>query len=87
LSCFPNPFNPTTKINYFLEKDADIEFQIFNIAGQSIYNSNIISSKEGNNIFSWNALDDFGNKIPSGIYIVSMNLGDKVYSQKITFLK
>ena len=87
LSCFPNPFNPSTTINYFLEQEADIKFKIFNISGQSIYNSSIISSKEGSNNFSWNALDDFGNQVPSGIYIVSMNLDDKVFSQKITFLK
>lgn len=87
LSCFPNPFNPSTTINYFLDQDSDVMFQVFNISGQSIYNSSIISSKEGSNNFSWNALDDFGNQVPSGIYIVSMNLDDKVFSQKITFLK
>jgi hypothetical protein len=87
LSCFPNPFNPSTSINYFLSKESDIRFKIFNVTGQVVFISDKISAKSGYNNYQWSALDNSGNLLPSGIYIVSMSSNNEFFTKKITLLK
>lgn len=87
LSCFPNPFNPSTSINYFLSKESDIRFKIFNVTGQVVFISDNISAKSGYNNYQWSALDNSGNLLPSGIYIVSMSSNNEFFTKKITLLK
>jgi hypothetical protein len=36
LTIFPNPFNPSTNISYYLSKDGYVKLTIYNIAGQKI---------------------------------------------------
>ncbi|MDC1050663.1 tandem-95 repeat protein [Candidatus Marinimicrobia bacterium] len=87
LSCFPNPFNPSTIINYFLSKESDIRFKVFNVKGQVVFISDKISAKSGYNNYQWSALDSSGNLLPSGIYIISMSSNNEFFTKKITLLK
>ena len=79
----PNPFNPSTIINYNLPVQANVTLKIFNILGQEVkilIDNEIVSA--GNHNISFNA-----NGLPSGIYIYNLQANDFVQSKKMILLK
>ena len=65
---YPNPFNPGTTIRFYLPYRARVTINIFNVLGQKI---NAIFNDElepGIQEIPWNARDEWGDLLPSGIY-------------------
>ena len=61
---YPNPFNPSTKINFTkLEEKSDL--LIFNIKGQLVKR---FSLNRGDESIKWEGEDNLGNIVSSGIY-------------------
>lgn len=82
LSAYPNPFNSSVSISYFLKSDAHASIDIFNISGQrvaSLFNGNI---KAGNHEIVWDA-----SGFASGEYFVRLKTGEIVRTERITLLK
>lgn len=69
---YPNPFNPSTVIEFSLEKEMFVNLSIYNIKGEKI--STIINSKmsAGNHKINWNGLDGSRRGLSAGIYFYSM---------------
>jgi hypothetical protein len=65
---YPNPFNPTTVIPFALPESANISIVIYDVTGRQI--KSLASGNYGQGVHSinWNAQDDNGNKVASGIY-------------------
>ena len=78
----PNPFNPTTKINYEVNQSTNIKITIFDVAGRVVDVIEDGYKIEGNYSLSWNAI----NK-SSGIYYIIIQTDNNVYSQKVVLLK
>jgi hypothetical protein len=78
----PNPFNPSTKLNYYLPEDAVIRIEVFNITGQKVatLQDGLISAGEHQVTFS-------ANNLSSGIYIVSLQTGQQLLTQKLMLMK
>lgn len=83
----PNPFNPSTNINFTLREANDVKFKIFNIKGQLIYDFEKTHFPEGKNSIVWKGLDLKGDNVSSDIYIVKMIVGNQIFSKKIVMLK
>lgn len=69
---YPNPFNPSTTINFSLPSAANIKLTVYNILGEVV---NVLLSKEmqaGNYNIIWNADDQFGRKVSSGVYFYEL---------------
>ena len=79
---YPNPFNPTTSINYGLEKDGHIEIMIYDAAGRLV--EELVNGHKDGGSYSvnWNASNQ-----ASGMYFVKMVAGDVVQTQKLVLLK
>ncbi len=81
---YPNPFNPTTRISFDVPVNSTnlTSLQIFNIKGQLV--ETLVEDKfsAGTHTIQWNSVN-----ISSGVYIVQMKAGEKVFNQKITFIK
>jgi len=78
----PNPFNPTTTINYTLAKTGHVTIDVFNMAGQrvdTIVNSNM---NAGSHSATWNA-----SKFSAGVYFYTVKSGDFSKTTKMTLLK
>jgi len=78
----PNPFNPTTTINYTLAKAGHVTIDVFNVAGQrvdTIVNSNM---NAGSHSATWNA-----SKFSAGVYFYTVKSGDFSKTVKMTLLK
>ncbi|KAA3602031.1 MAG: T9SS C-terminal target domain-containing protein [Calditrichaeota bacterium] len=84
---FPNPFNPTTTINYEL-RITNYEFGkllIFNVLGQKVKEFQLVNSK-GSVI--WNGTNDFGKQVSSGIYFYRIETDTQIGKmQKMVLLK
>ena len=79
---YPNPFNPTTSINYGLEKDGHVEIMIYDAAGRLVEEL-VNGNKDGGSYsVNWNASNQ-----ASGMYFVKMVAGDVVQTQKLVLLK
>ena len=66
---FPNPFNPNTIIKYALPEESFVELTIFDLIGREV--KTVINGIElvGFKSMVWYSKDNYGNKVPSGVYI------------------
>ena len=83
----PNPFNPSTRINYSLDEPAQVSVKIFNINGQLIrsYEPGVQSS--GSHSIQWNGLDEAGQRVTSGTYLYHVTIGDESITNRMLLLK
>ena len=66
---FPNPFNPTTTINFELPRSSAVKLVVYNLVGQrvrTLVNSQI---EAGRHRVIWDGRNDSGFSVASGIYI------------------
>lgn len=82
LGNYPNPFNPTTTIKYYLEKASDVKLAIFNIQGEQVYKCPTKFQAAGIHQFKFQ-----GNNLASGIYFCRMRVNGKIYTRKMFLLK
>jgi len=80
---FPNPFNPTTTIDYQLKKSGYIELKIYNTKGQLVDTLVNENQHQGNHSIIWNA-----KGISSGMYFYQISVdGQLTKSKKAIYLK
>jgi hypothetical protein len=86
-SNYPNPFNPTTTIKYYLPKDNFVNLSIYNVKGQKIKKLVNEIKLKGNNSVVWNGKDEKGNFVSSGVYFYKIKTDNVSTTQKILLLK
>ncbi|MBW6516832.1 MAG: T9SS type A sorting domain-containing protein [Candidatus Cloacimonetes bacterium] len=84
---FPNPFNPDTKIVFYLEKPSDVKLQIFNIKGQLVTTLVNQRYESGFHTLVWDSKDYSQKEMPSGIYIYRLITTDLHDTKKMLLLK
>ncbi len=87
LSNFPNPFNPSTTINYSLPEGADkAKIEIYNTKGQYVSELKIENKK--NNTVTWNGIDSNDKPVSSGVYFYKLNVdGKNIATNKMLLIK
>ena len=71
LAYYPNPFNPQITFNVELGNYSGGELRIFNLLGQLVKTININNQSQK---IIWNAKNDSGNLISTGLYLVQLVL-------------
>jgi len=74
---FPNPFNPSTTINFSIHNDSNIDLSVFNIKGQKIKTITHNEFTKGTHSTIWSGDDDSGKSVSSGIYLYKLNVNGK----------
>ncbi len=74
-SNFPNPFNPTTTIQYALPQAADVELTVYNVLGQPVRTLVAEYQSAGRYAVEWDATDDRGHRLSSGMYFYRLQVG------------
>ncbi|MCI0554105.1 MAG: T9SS type A sorting domain-containing protein, partial [Anaerolineae bacterium] len=84
---YPNPFNPSTTINYQLPENAQVRLTVFNLLGQEV--RTLVDRKllAGYHQIVWDAKDNAGRSVGSGIYMYVLEAGDFTQTQKMVLLK
>lgn len=80
--CYPNPFNPTTIINYRLEEACMVSLKIYNTIGEEIAVLVNEQKPAGNHNVQFNAIN-----IPSGIYFYKLNTNRNTFVKKMLLTK
>jgi hypothetical protein len=80
---FPNPFNPSTTIQYSLHKSSRIRLDIYNLLGQKI--KTFINSFQDTNehLVVWDGTNDFDNPVNSGIYFYRLQANNLLLQKKM----
>jgi len=71
---YPNPFNSTTMINFYIPEAGNVTIDIFNILGEKI--ATILDGQvaAGLNFVSWNGTDANGTVVSAGHYFFKVRL-------------
>ncbi len=85
---YPNPFNPTTSIDFGIPSDLNVQINIYNIIGQQVASIDQGFLNPGSYTVTWNGKDTFGNFVPSGVYFYEIKAGEQFQKiKKMTLLK
>jgi hypothetical protein len=84
---WPNPFNPTTTIQFELEEKTDVQLSVFNLRGQLV--NTIISGaySAGTHIAVWNGKDASGRDAAAGIYFYHLKAEKNNLTRKMTLVR
>ena len=74
----PNPFNPTTTIEFSIQNDSHIELSVYNIKGQIIKTLARSEFIEGSHSIIWNGVDESNKQVSSGIYYYKLKVNGKI---------
>jgi len=85
---YPNPFNPTTSIEFNIPLASEISLTIYNVMGQEVAKVHNGFAQPGAYKAVWNGRDNFGEKAPSGIYFYELKAENHFHKvKKMTLLK
>lgn len=79
---FPNPFNPSTAIVYFLSQSGKVKLNIYNILGEKIIVLVDKKQESGFHLVHWDA-----SEVPSGIYLYRLDTGSHSETKKMLLIK
>jgi hypothetical protein len=85
---FPNPFNPTTTIDYRLKAAGPMTLRIYNVAGQLVRTLVDDSRQAGIDYQAfWDGRNDTGQSVSSGVYFYKLVARDFSQTRKMVLLK
>lgn len=84
---YPNPFNPTTNISFSISENSNVVLTIYNSLGEKIRTLVDNYFTTGNYTSQWNARDDFGEKVQSGVYIYQLVADNFTDSKRMILIK
>jgi len=87
---YPNPFNPTTNFRVYINSQLHGVklLKIYDIRGRLVAVIDISHLQTGWHTVQFNAHDAYGNQLPSGVYIATLQIGDRIVNTvKINLMK
>jgi hypothetical protein len=84
---FPNPFNPTTTIEYSIPQAGNVDLVIYNLAGQKV--RTLINEHQAASYSKvvWDGKNDMGETVGAGMYFYKLVSGNFNKIQKMTLIK
>jgi len=84
---WPNPFNPSTNVGYYLPAGADVRLEIFDVAGHRVTCLVNGRREKGKHDITWNGADEAGRAVAAGIYISRLTADRETLSRKMILLR
>ncbi|MFQ6678511.1 MAG: choice-of-anchor D domain-containing protein [Fidelibacterota bacterium] len=84
---FPNPFNPTTNIQYDLPEETQVFLVIYNLLGQEV--TQLVNKTQTAGFYSviWNSKNRYGKLVSPGIYFYLLKTDNYSSVRKLVLLK
>jgi hypothetical protein len=83
----PNPFGYLTRVEYIMPRTGHVTIRVYDVRGRLIRTLLNQSVVEGTHITSWDARDENGRNVASGIYFVRMTSFGQTTIRKALVLK
>jgi len=84
---YPNPFNPTTTIEFSIQNDSEVKLIIFNIKGQIIKSLINEYLNIGKHSVNWDGCDNSGQSVGSGVYLYQIKTPTETITKRMLLLK
>ncbi len=84
---YPNPFNPTTVISFNLSRKETVDLTVYNIKGEVVGTLVHRTMTPGNYTIDWNAVNECGIPLPSGIYFYRLSTKKRSVTKKMILLR
>ncbi|MBD3223621.1 MAG: T9SS type A sorting domain-containing protein [Caldithrix sp.] len=84
---YPNPFNPSTTVQYSLPHVSDIQIIIYNTLGQPVTEYRVNGQEPGSHLYKWQGKNNSGQIVSSGLYILRFVARGQNNAKIITFSK
>ena len=85
---YPNPFNPTTTIQFSLETAGKVNLSVYSAAGQKIRElvPNTVMTPGIHHVL-WDGRDNFGKPVSSGVYLTRLHMGNQTLGGRMVLMK
>jgi hypothetical protein len=83
----PNPFNPSTTINFILASSGPVEVRVYDVAGRLVQILANSFMRGGRQQVNWTGKDRKGVPVASGVYVVELRAGGMEDTQKVTLVR
>jgi len=77
LSAYPNPFNPTTRITYSVERETRVTIEIYNVLGQKVMTLVDGVVEPGSYVKIWYGRNSSGVSAAAGVYFATIHANKK----------
>jgi hypothetical protein len=84
---YPNPFNASTTIHYYIPTDGNIKIAIYDILGRRIKTLTDGFQTAGKIRQLWDGLDNSGDEVPTGVYFCRLTAGSFQTYAKMTLIR
>ena len=84
---YPNPFNPSTTIEYTVPELTNVSIDVYNSNGEKVKTIVDQSFSPGKYKVGWNGTDQYGSSVASGIYFYRIVAGDFTETKNMILLK
>ncbi|HYW68263.1 MAG TPA: FlgD immunoglobulin-like domain containing protein, partial [bacterium] len=85
---FPNPFNPSTAIQYRVPSPGGrVTLAVYDLSGRLVRTLVDTYRSGGEHVAVWHGQDDAGRYVGSGVYFYRLAVGDTRLERKMVMLK
>jgi hypothetical protein len=84
---FPNPFNPTTSIEFSLPRSGFVTLDVFDVQGRRVATLVSEELQAGLKHIDWDGRDRTGSEVASGVYFYRLQVNDFSSTRKMLLLK
>jgi hypothetical protein len=84
---FPQPSNPSTKIDYRLNKPSRVRLSVYDITGREV--NRLVDQHQdiGEYCVEWKGNSNYGGQLASGMYFAKLSVDNESISRKIVLTK
>jgi hypothetical protein len=82
----PNPFRPSTTIRFALPTEREVELRVFDVAGRAVKTLAQGRMSAGVHTMQWNATNDAGSRLSSGVYFYRLTAGKDRAQRKMVIV-
>jgi hypothetical protein len=87
LSCYPNPFNPSTTITFAMEEPGRARLAIYDVKGALVKTLLDRETGAGTQSVRWNGTSDSGAPATSGVYFCRISADKRTSTKKVLLLR
>jgi len=81
-AAWPNPFNPSTKLDFYLPFNSEAGIMVWDVSGRLVNEFHIGNLSSGSHSFEFD-----GSDLASGVYIIQLTAGNLVTSRKVVLMR
>ena len=84
---YPNPFNPSTVIQYHLAQPGQVIISVYDADGALVQRLSQEHGEDGVYAWTWHGRNGAGQLMPAGVYLYEVRYGEERVSAKMLMLK